>query len=153
MKRIVMVVCAVVLFATAGAVRAEEKFGIPVYPGAKSDELAKKRCEFIDRTGKTAQCFRTSDDFSKVYAFYKKQANLEPPQIFATMPPNMQKDMLEGQKRHFDFCKKGSSDMCGFADMPAVRIMSPWSMNPNISPAAKPSEYGNKDVLLIITNK
>ena len=130
----------------------DERFGIPVYPGAKSDAATVKRCTFIDQSGKKAQCFRTSENFGKVLAFYRQQTILETTQLYASMPPAMQKNQVEGPKKSFDLCKKGSGDMCGFANPPAVRIMSPWSMNPNISPATKSEKYEHQDVLIVITD-
>ncbi len=152
MKYMVMAVCTMFLLLAAGGVFGEERFGIQVYPGAKSDASTKKKCDFVDRSGKSAQCFRTSDDFGKVLAFYQKQANLELPQMVKDMPPEMRKNLVQGPKKSFDFCKKGSSDMCGLGQLPAVRINSPWTMNPNISPAAKPDKYEHKDVLIMITS-
>jgi hypothetical protein len=66
------IVIAVVVFAlAAGFVAAEEKFEVPVYPGAMYDEETSKALK--DMMKMEAACYRTGDPISKVAAFYQKQ--------------------------------------------------------------------------------
>lgn len=145
MMGVVMVMAA----AAAGASRAEDAFGIPVYPGAKQDAMTQKKC------GQRAdmKCFRTTDDFSKVLAFYEKQPALEMTQFARSMPPDMLKEQRTGKKKVFELCRKPASELCGFAELPAVRLNSPWSTKANLSPAAKLEEYDGQDVFIMITGK
>jgi len=66
-----MQVVAVALVLAAGVVQAEEKFGVPVYPGAKFDEATSKAVQ--DMMQLESACYRTSDPVSKVAAYYQKQ--------------------------------------------------------------------------------
>lgn len=144
-----MLVCLVMLLMAAGTAQAEDAFGIPVYPGARSDESTQKKCAGLPK----AKCFRTSDDFSKVLAFYEKQPNLETSQLYRSMPPSMQQDQRTGKKKVFELCRKPASQMCGMGELPALRLNSPWSTKANISPAAKLEAYDGKDVFIMITDK
>jgi len=62
--------------------------GVPSYPGARSDAETKEVCstpeqgiikEREESAGlkKSKQCYRTSDSFAKVVAFYKSQAGFQ----------------------------------------------------------------------------
>jgi hypothetical protein len=150
-KKIVMS-GAVCLLLTAWSVKAEERFGLQVYPGAKSDAATAKFCSNLDPSGKKAQCFRTGDDFAKVNAFYEGQASLELTAFGKSMPPDMRAKQLTGPKKVSEFCRKGASEMCGFAELPAVRIVSPWTLTKNISPAAPLDKYEHKDIVIAITS-
>ncbi len=145
----ILVLSMVYLVSAVCTAQAEQAFGIPVYPGAKQDAATQKKCGKM----KNMKCYRTSDDFSKVLAFYEKQTNLEPPEVYKSMPPDMQKDMRTGQKKVFELCRKGAGSMCGMGELPAVRLNQPWSTNWNISPAAKLEQYDGKDVFIMITEK
>jgi hypothetical protein len=149
MVKNILMMSMVLLASAVCTAQAEEAFGIPVYPGAKQDAATQKKCG----QRKDMKCFRTSDDFSKVMAFYEKQANLETTSFYKAMPPAMQKDQRTGKKKVSELCRKPAGDMCGIAELPAVRLNSPWSTNWNISPAAKPEEYDGKDVIIMITEK
>ena len=143
---VLSVICLVSVVCTA---QAEQAFGIPVYPGAIQDAATKKKCGQLQNM----KCYRTSDDFSKVLAFYEKQPNLELTELYKSLPPAMQQDQRTGKNKVFELCRKGAGPMCGMGELPAVRINSPWSTNWNISPAAKLEEYDGKDVFIMITEK
>lgn len=70
-----------------GVAAAGDDFGIPTYPGAKSDAETKAVCaepdialvkERQEKAGLTAMkhCYRTKDSVEKVAGFYKKQKGL-----------------------------------------------------------------------------
>ena len=64
-------ILAVLVVLAAGAAAAGEKFGVPVYPGAKYDEAitrAVKEAMQID-----AACYRTNDPVAMVAEFYRTQ--------------------------------------------------------------------------------
>ncbi len=64
--------CAVIVFLmSAAVVAAEKKFGVPVDPGAKYDEVRTKLSKFT-RNGEEA-AYRTDDGILKVVEFYKKE--------------------------------------------------------------------------------
>ena len=54
-----------------GAARAEEKHGVPVYPGARYDAATSGALR--DAMKVDAACYRTADEVAKVTAFYQKQ--------------------------------------------------------------------------------
>lgn len=68
MKRIVMLVAALVLL-SGGALRAEERFGVPVYPGAAYDAATSKAVK--DAMGVSGECFQTKDPVARVAEFYR----------------------------------------------------------------------------------
>jgi hypothetical protein len=72
--RIAAVAIATAGLLLAGGARAEEKHGIPVYPGAKADKDLSASLGKAFK--KDAACYRTGDAASKVTDFYKKQAGL-----------------------------------------------------------------------------
>jgi hypothetical protein len=75
--RRVNIVALVVVFLCAGtiAARAEDRFGIKVYEGAKYDaETSKIVAESMSIN---AFCYRTNDGVAKVTGFYKTQPGLE----------------------------------------------------------------------------
>ena len=61
---------AVFLVLTASLASAEEKFGVPVYPGAKYDETTSKALK--ESMGFNGACYRTTDPIAKVAEFYRK---------------------------------------------------------------------------------
>jgi hypothetical protein len=77
-----------VMMAVTAAAAAADDFGIPSYPGARSDAETKELCsqpdmgiikERAEQAGlKTAKkCYRTSDPFAKVLGFYKNQKGFQ----------------------------------------------------------------------------
>jgi hypothetical protein len=48
---------------------AEDKFGVPVYAGAKYDA---ETSAFVVQMGGQAACYQSADDLAKVVAFYSK---------------------------------------------------------------------------------
>lgn len=133
----------------APAARAESVFGVEVYPGARRHELADEYCRRFDISLKTVRCFRTTDDFSKVLAFYAKQSVLEETEFSRSMPKMFRDNLINGPKKVWEWCRKGKDEQCE-AFIPAVRIASPWSDNLNLSPATPPEEYPAKDVIIFI---
>jgi hypothetical protein len=76
-----------IIIIICGVAAAEDVFGVPVYPGAKSDADTKAVCEqpdlpfFKEREASagltsTKRCYRTGDSLDKVIGFYKKQKGL-----------------------------------------------------------------------------
>lgn len=57
-----------------GIGKAEEKYGITVYPGAKHDSGAS---EFLKQMSFQSASYRTGDSVDKVIDFYKKQAGFK----------------------------------------------------------------------------
>ena len=70
MKRGIVIAMAVLALAVGVAV-AEEKFGVPVYPGAKFDAETSKAVR--DMMQMKVACYRTVDPVAKVAVFYQKQ--------------------------------------------------------------------------------
>ena len=60
---------AVAMLFTAGAVRAEDRFGVPVYPGVKYDAATSKSLK--DAMGCNGERFQTNDPVAKVAEFYR----------------------------------------------------------------------------------
>lgn len=78
---------AAAVVAISGVAVAADDFGIPTYPGAKTDADTQAICaqpqlslvkQREERAGlaHTQHCYRTSDSLSKVIDFYKKQNGL-----------------------------------------------------------------------------
>lgn len=68
-------ILAMVVLCMAGMVHAEEKFGVPVYPGAKFDADTTK---FVTDSFKVeVACYRSGDSLAKIAEFYKKQSGIE----------------------------------------------------------------------------
>ncbi len=63
-------VLAICLAIMVGVGNAEEKFGIVVYPGSKSESGT---TEFLKQMSPQTAAYRTGDSVDKVVAFYKKQ--------------------------------------------------------------------------------
>jgi len=70
MKQVIVIAVAVVALAV-GVAGAEEKFGVPVYPGAKYDAETSKAVKDMMRM--EVACYRTVDPVAKVAVFYQKQ--------------------------------------------------------------------------------
>jgi hypothetical protein len=94
-----IVIAVAVLALGVGVVAAEEKFGVPVYPGAKYDAETTKAVKDMMQT--EAACYRTGDPISRVAAFYQK----------------------EGLKSMGDVTKEGALFRKGMID---VTMQSPW---------------------------
>lgn len=74
MKRIFRI-CLVGFFLVATTVvNAEEKFGIPIYSGAKYDA---ETSDFLKQISANSVAYRTSDHLDKVADFYAKQPGLK----------------------------------------------------------------------------
>jgi hypothetical protein len=88
MQRMITAIAALALFCTTAA--AEEHFGVKAYPNVKTDASTDRYCRRYVQGSENATkkaghasirteayCFRTSDDFARVAAFYRKQKGLE----------------------------------------------------------------------------
>lgn len=64
-----LVLLSLVLFSALMLARAEDKFGVKVYDGAKFDA---DTSAFMARMASQSACYRTTDPLSKVIAFYGK---------------------------------------------------------------------------------
>ncbi len=114
----------VLLLFAAPLADAEERFGIPVYPGATTDAStawhAKKYAEGFEKRLKNkasleVHCYRTGDDFAKVTAFYKKQ-----PQLMLLTATG------QGPQKSAMFC--GTGVKCASrGNGQDVTIQSPWA--------------------------
>ena len=89
----------VLLFAGLITAKAEEKFGLKVYDGAKYDASTSKTVS--ESMSINAACYRTNDNITKVIEFYKKQSGL---------------DFISGSKESAMF-KKANVD---------ITIQNPW---------------------------
>jgi hypothetical protein len=74
MKKMMIVIIVLLVVMGIDAAGAEERFGVPVYPGAKYDEATSRSLK--ESMNIEAVCFRTSDSVAKVVDFYKKQKSL-----------------------------------------------------------------------------
>ena len=72
MKKVGFFVVAAILVATVAW--AEDKLGVPVYPGAKFDAVDTKTAKQLVTD---AACYQCVDNIAKVVDFYKKQAGLK----------------------------------------------------------------------------
>ncbi|GAB4485543.1 MAG: hypothetical protein OHK006_11890 [Thermodesulfovibrionales bacterium] len=73
-KRI-LVLLAVLLLVSVISAKAEEKFGVKVYDGAKYDAAISKNVS--ETISINAACYRTNDSVAKVTEFYKKQPGMK----------------------------------------------------------------------------
>ena len=141
LKTAVVMVSMVLAFSVVGTARAEEYFGIPVYPGAKKDAATEAVCKITDRSGKYMYCFRTADAFEKVLAFYQKQPKLKTPG--ATRMPS---------SKFAVFCPDAQAECTGFSFKGlSVIINNPWTAKAN--PPINEKDFENKDVIIKIINK
>jgi hypothetical protein len=62
---------AVLVLLVCGAAGAEDRFGVPVYPGAKYDAATSKALK--DSMGFNGECFQTNDSVQKVAEFYRSK--------------------------------------------------------------------------------
>jgi hypothetical protein len=143
-----LVVLATLLLAPAA--RGESAFGIEVYPGARQDKLSDGYCRRVDASLKTVRCFRTSDSFAKVRAFYDNLSTLELMPMAKSMPADYREQTFaRGEKKVWEWCRKEKDAACE-GMLPSVRIVSPWSDNLNLSPTTPASAYPGKDVIIFI---
>jgi hypothetical protein len=70
MKQVIVIAVAVLALAV-GVAGAEEKFGMPVNPGAKYDAETSKAVKDMMRM--EVECYRTVDPVAKVAVYYQKQ--------------------------------------------------------------------------------
>ena len=139
MKRAVLGIAVFLIFCNTG-VSAAEHFGVTVYPGARSDDAAKAYCavfgpESIRQTREMfknavdggAFCYRTSDAFEKVVAYYKAQKGVEP----------LGAPSVRGASKAVVFCKAGMQ-CASVGDGVDITISTPWSVGKAV----------NKDVLI-----
>ena len=68
------IVAAFVFMLCISSAAAEDRLGVPVYPGAKYDQARTKLLK--DSLSVKGAAYRTSDDMEKVTAFYRKQGLL-----------------------------------------------------------------------------
>ena len=103
-----MVLIAAVIAAMSVGVSAEEKFGVPVYPGAEYDEGTTRYLDDVQYVEGAA--YRTSEDPSTVAEFYAKQgftpvkrkakahAVFKKEDVEVTIQGPPRKDMASGRK-------------------------------------------------------
>ena len=131
------------LVATYGIAAAEDDFGIPRYPGAKSDAATQAICsapipplfkEREEEAGLTSarRCYRTSDPIAKVAEFYKSQKGLTGGELGDP-----------GGLMSANLCKSPEGACNERTVGTNVNIATPWLANFNM----------NNDVLIFITNR
>jgi hypothetical protein len=138
LSRVILMSMAFVLF-VAYIANGEERFGMQVYPGAKTDDDTMKVCQMTGLCEKKFFFYRTSDDFNKVVEFYKKQPNLKhAPAPFSneTAPVKTSTFYLKGT-------------------LVRILIKSPWTANKDKIGIqnATPEDLENKDVSLRISDE
>jgi hypothetical protein len=122
-----------------------DDFGIPFYPGAKSDADTQAVCaapeigiieEREEKSGlaKSKHCYRTNDPFASVVKFYKKQKGLKGGIVVDD----------EGHKSA-SFCLSKTGECNEVSVGTSVAISSPWFV-PN-------KMKMNHDLLIVITNR
>ncbi len=119
--------CVLILVLAIGitAARAEERFGVEVYPGARSDASTEAYCAEFNRESvqqakgqqvSDAACFRTADDFTKVVGFYQHDK--------AVIPLGQPID--KGLQRSALFCLKGMK-CASLGNGVDILVSTPWS--------------------------
>lgn len=106
-KRMVLIAAVIATMSVAGA-SAEEKFGVPVYPGAEYDEGTTRYLD--DEQYVEGAAYRTPESPSKVADFYTKQgltpvtgkakayAVFKKEDVKVTIQGPPRKDMVSGKK-------------------------------------------------------
>jgi hypothetical protein len=124
-------------------VSAEEFSGIAVYPGARRDAAADAYCKHFDAAGNASRCFRTTDAFDKVVAFYAKQKGLKAPRFGQMKLPGSSTGV---------FCAKLQDD-CTLTAMKGTQVVldSPWTTQ--LDKPVPVEKFENKDVLVRIVDK
>lgn len=124
MKRITAVL-ALAFAVGISAAEAEERFGAPVYPGARSDAATEAYCQAFNRESvqqakgrqeSEARCFRTGDDFTRVVGFYQHEK--------AVMPLGQPID--KGLQRSALFCLKGMK-CASLGNGVDIIVATPWT--------------------------
>jgi hypothetical protein len=134
-----------VIIAVSGIAAAADDFGIPSYPGARSDAETKEVCavpemgiikEREETSGltKSKHCYRTNDAFAKVVEFYKKQKGLA---------GGVAVD--EESVKSASFCRSKTGGCNELSVGTSVAISAPWFV-PNTMNV-------NDDLLIVITNR
>ncbi len=108
-----------------GKADAEERFGVPVYPGAKGDAATGAYCAAFNQeslqqargqqVSETA-CFRTNDDFAKVVSFYQHERSVMP----------LGQPIDKGPQRSALFCLQGMK-CASLGNGVDVMISTPWT--------------------------
>jgi hypothetical protein len=128
--------------ALSGIAAAGDDFGIPSYPGAKSDAEVQEVCEAPEmgiikereeQAGlkKTKHCYRTKDPMAKVAAFYKKQKGFQG-----------EVTMDEPGVKSATFCRGECNEVSVGT---SISISAPWFVPSNMKM--------NNDLLIIITDR
>jgi hypothetical protein len=133
------------IIAASGLASTADDFGLPSYPGAKSDAETQEVCaepemgiikEREETSGltKSKQCYRTSDSFAKVVEFYRKQKGLKGGVV-----------VDEERVKSASFCL-GKTGGCNEVSVgTSVAISAPWFVPDNMKV--------NDDLLVVITNR
>jgi hypothetical protein len=136
--------CMVLAFIIAGSsvAAASDDFGIPSYPGSKSDGETNEVCaapemgiikERAEKSGLTVtkHCYRTNDPLAKVAAFYKKQKGMQGGVM-----------VDEESAKSATFCRGECNEVSVGT---AVAISAPWFVPSTMKV--------NNDLLIMITNR
>ena len=122
-----------------------DDFGIPFYPGAKSDADTQAVCaapemggieEREEKSGlrKSKHCYRTNDPFATVVKFYKKQKGLKGGIV-----------VDDEHHKSASFCLSKTGECNEESVGTSVAISSPWFVPPKMKM--------NNDLLIVITNR
>ena len=122
-----------------------DDFGIPCYPGAKSDAHTQAVCaapetggidEREEKSGlmKSKHCYRTNDPFATVVKFYKKQKGLKGGIV-----------VDDEHHKSASFCLSKTGECNEESVGTSVAISSPWFVPPRMKM--------NNDLLIVITNR
>jgi len=122
-----------------------DDFGIPFYPGAKSDADTQAVCaapemggieEREEKSGlrKSKHCYRTNDPFATVVKFYKKQKGLKGGIV-----------VDDEHHKSASFCLSKTGECNEESVGTSVAISSPWFVPPRMKM--------NNDLLIVITNR
>jgi hypothetical protein len=131
--------------AMSGVAAAGDDFGMPTYPGSRSDADTREVCaapsmgiikEREDSSGlrKSKHCYRTNDSFAKVVEFYRKQKGLKGGVVVD----------VEGTKSA-SFCLSSSGGCNEVSVGTSVAISAPWFVPSTMKM--------NNDLLIDITNR
>jgi len=131
-----------VMIAIAAAAFAGDDFGIPSYPGGRSDGETKEVCaapdmgiikERAEQSGLTTSkhCYRTTDPLAKVAAFYKKQKGLTGAVLID-----------EPETKSATFCRGECNEVSVGT---SVALSAPWFVPSTMKM--------NNDLLIVITNR
>ena len=123
----------------------EDDFGIPCYPGAKTDADTQAVCAAPEvgiiegreeKSGlrKSKRCYRTNDPFATVVKFYKKQKGLKGGIV-----------VDDEHHKSASFCLSKTGDCNEESVGTSVAISSPWFVPPRMKM--------NNDLLIVITNR